>query len=297
MPSPPPFGYYVPAVCFFDEKEDLDARAIKSHILRVAKGGVAGIIVQGTNGEAQHLSHEERKQTICLTRQILDTNGFSNIVILAGCGAQSARETQKLCVDTKEAGADYALILSPSTFPPQMSVPNVIRFHLEVADASPTVTAGLDLDSDALVTLAKHPNIVGAKLTCGNIAKLLRIASSVPASEFAVLAGKADFVLPGLLAGSRGCITALSNLTPKLHGKLFYLWKVAKGEEAMRQQATMGHADWALQKLGGIGAYGYGTGKVRTPLKEVTDESLQGNKHYEMLIDLIRMEERLDSKL
>lgn len=44
-------------------------------------------------------------------------------------------------------------------------------------------------------------------------------------------------------------------------------------------------------------AYGYGTGKVRTPLKEVTDESLQGNKHYEMLIDLIRMEERLDSKL
>ncbi|KAK0453992.1 uncharacterized protein EV420DRAFT_1621507 [Desarmillaria tabescens] len=291
MPSPPPFGHYVPTVCFFDENEELDVSAINpafsSSKVQLHSGGVAGVIVQGTNDKAQHLSHEE-----CNRRE----------------------KTQKLCVDAKDAGADYALILSPSTFPSQMSVPSVIRFHHEVADASPiptmiynfpTVTAGLDRDSDALVALAKHPNIVGAKLTCGNIAKLHRIISSVSASKIAVLAGKADFVLPGLLASSSGCITALSNLTPKLHGRLFYLWRAGKGEEAMKLQATLAHADWALHKLGGIGgvkkvvskAYGYGTGKVRTPLKEAMYESLLGNQHYETLMDLIRMEERLYSKL
>jgi 4-hydroxy-2-oxoglutarate aldolase len=34
----------------------------------------------------------------------------------------------------------------------------------------PTVTAGQDLDSDIIATLAEHPNIVGTKLSCGTLA-------------------------------------------------------------------------------------------------------------------------------
>ena len=36
MSAPPP-GYYVPAVLFFDEQEDLDEPAIQAHILRLAQ--------------------------------------------------------------------------------------------------------------------------------------------------------------------------------------------------------------------------------------------------------------------
>lgn len=36
MSAPPP-GYYVPAVLFFDEKEELDEPAIQAHILRLAE--------------------------------------------------------------------------------------------------------------------------------------------------------------------------------------------------------------------------------------------------------------------
>jgi len=53
--TPPPPGIYVPAVLFFDVNEDLDVPSIKAHILRLAHGGVTGILVQGCNGEAQHL--------------------------------------------------------------------------------------------------------------------------------------------------------------------------------------------------------------------------------------------------
>ena len=35
--SPPPPGYYVPAVLFFDQNEELDVIAIKAHILRLAQ--------------------------------------------------------------------------------------------------------------------------------------------------------------------------------------------------------------------------------------------------------------------
>jgi dihydrodipicolinate synthase/N-acetylneuraminate lyase len=77
-------------------------------------------------------SHEERKKAIELTRKTLDENGFQNVVVIAGTGAQSARETKKLCADAKEAGASHVLVLTPSTWPPQMSVENILRFHREV---------------------------------------------------------------------------------------------------------------------------------------------------------------------
>ncbi|PPQ65288.1 hypothetical protein CVT26_000248 [Gymnopilus dilepis] len=307
---PPPSGYYVPAVLFFDENEEFDVPSIQAHILRLAKGGVTGILVQGSNGEAQHLSHEERKQAIALTRKTLDENGFKNTLVIAGTGAQSTRETKKLCVDAAEAGASHVLVLTPSTWPPQMSVENIVRFHREVADASPiptmvynfpVVTAGMDLDSDILATLASHPNIVGTKLSCGNIGKLHRLASTFSPSEFAVFAGRSDTFWHGLNAGGAGTIAALVNVVPKLHGQLYKLFLEGNAKEAMALQGKLGHGDWAASKIGGIGGikavisknFGYGQPHVRAPLKAVDVESLENHKYYQALADLIAMEKEL----
>lgn len=310
MSVPPPPGFYVPAVLFFDEKEELDELAIQSHVLRLAKGGVTGILVQGSNGEAQHLSHEERKRAISLTRKTLDDNGYKNVVIIAGTGAQSTRETKKLCIDAKEAGASHVLVLTPSTWPRQMTAENIIRFHREVADASPiptmiynfpTVTAGQDLDSDIISSLAEHPNIVGTKLSCGNIGKLQRLTSRFPSSEFAVFAGRTDTFLHGLNAGSAGAIAALVNILPKLHGQLYKLFQEGNFKEAMILQSKLGHGDWATSKVGGIGGikavvskhFGYGEPHVRGPLKAVDVQKLSGNKYYQTLVDLIQLEESM----
>ncbi|KAJ7274487.1 hypothetical protein B0H12DRAFT_1088940 [Mycena haematopus] len=310
MALPPPPGYYVPAVLFFDANEEFDVPAIQSHVLRLAQGGVTGILVQGSNGEAQHLSHDERKEAIQLTRRTLDENGFKHVLVIAGTGAQSTRETKKLCVDAKEAGASHVLVLTPSTWPPQMNVDNIIRFHREVADASPlpymiynfpVVTAGIDLDSDAIATLAQHPNIVGTKLSCGQIGKLQRLASTFPRSEFAVFAGRSDFFFPSLLCDGAGLIGALVNVLPKVHGKLLKLHQEGNFKEAMALQAKLGHADWAMQKLGGISGvkavvsknFGYGVPNVRGPLKSLAIESLVGNKHSNMVEELIVLEKSL----
>ncbi|TFK75160.1 aldolase [Pluteus cervinus] len=307
MSVPPPSGIYVPAVLFFDENEDLDPKAIKQHVLRLAEGGVTGILVQGSNGEAQHLSHEERKQAIQLTRKILDENGFKDVIVIAGTGAQSTRETIKLCQDAHSAGAAFALVLTPSTWPPQMSVDNILRFHRAVADASPiptmvynfpVVTAGQDLDSDVIGKLAEHPNIVGCKLSCGNIGKLHRLTSRFHRNQFAVFAGRSDLLLQGLLSQSAGCIAASVNLVPKLHTKLYRLFEEGKLEEAMQLQAKLGHGDWAAGKLGGIGgikavvseAFQYGTPMVRGPLKPVDGKSFVGNDYFKTVSELIELE-------
>lgn len=165
----------------------------------------------------------------------------------------------------------------------------------------PTVTAGLDLDSDIITTLAEHPNIVGTKLSCGNIGKLQRITSRFSSSEFAVFAGRTDTYLHGLLAGSAGTIAALVNLFPKLHRQLYELCQEGNIETAMTLQAKLGHGDWATSKVGGIGGlkavisknFGYGGPHVRGPLKAINPDHLEEHKYYRTLADLIAIEKSI----
>lgn len=155
----------------------------------------------------------------------------------------------------------------------------------------PTVTAGIDLDSDTIFALAQHPNIVGTKLSCGNVGKLHRLTSSLPASQFAVFPGKSDVFLQGLVSGSAGVIGALPNVAPKAHLELYRLYKAGNMEEAAKLQALLGHADWQLGKIGSIAGikaivskhFGYGKGHVRGPLAARTLEGVDIDKLEELI--------------
>jgi 4-hydroxy-2-oxoglutarate aldolase len=123
MSTVPPPGIYVPCVLFFTEDEEIDFASIKSHILRLAEGGVTGVLIQGSNGEAQHLSHEERATLIKFARNTLDEAGYGGnqdgekkkrVVVMAGTGAQSTRETKILCEQAAKAGAEDVSILLAS---------------------------------------------------------------------------------------------------------------------------------------------------------------------------------------
>lgn len=158
----------------------------------------------------------------------------------------------------------------------------------------PTVTAGQDLDSDLITTLASHPNIVGTKLSCGNIGKLQRLTSTVSPSSFATFPGKSDVFLQGLYSGSAGVIGALPNVAPKAHVRLMSLWKEGKAGEAGELQALLSHADWQLGKVGSIAGikavvskhFGYGQRFVRGPLGPVEDLSAFAIDKLEELIAL-----------
>ncbi|QRV90140.1 dihydrodipicolinate synthetase family protein [Ceratobasidium sp. AG-Ba] len=314
MSTVPPPGIYVPAVIFFTSDEELDFPSIKAHILRLADGGVTGILVQGSNGEAQHLSHEERSTLIKHARTVLDeagydgkTNGKKRIVVMAGTGAQSTRETKILCAQAAEAGAEFVLVLTPGVWPGMMTKEAILKFHRDVADASPvpmliynfpTVTSGIDLDSTMLSQLAQHPNIVGVKLSCGQINKVHRLATSQPAGSFAPFPGRADILLPALVCGAPGAIAALPNIAPKAHVRAYELFKQGKLAEAMEIQVMLSHADWAISVIGGISGsfvteyFGYGHNRPRGPLLAV-DMARTQSAEGEWIRKLIEFEKSL----
>lgn len=172
----PPKGIYPPCVTFMTEDETVDYEAITKHVLRLASGGVVGLVIHGSNGEAVHLDNSERSQVIKHVRSTLDSNGFKELVIIAGCGAPSQRATLQLTREAKEAGAAFALVLPPNYWAGAMTMPVLLSYFKQVADESPLpvmlynfplVANGINLDSDMMIELAGHSNIVGAKLTCG----------------------------------------------------------------------------------------------------------------------------------
>ena len=174
-PVPPP-GIYTPAVTFFNPDSTLDFPSIEAHALRMARGKLAGLVLQGSNGEAVHLENEERITLIRRVRSVLNDNGFSHVKLIAGAGAPSKIQTLRLAREAEEAGADFVLILPPSYWASAMTRPVLVAFFSEVADESPlpvlvynfpAVSNGVNIDSDTMIELSQHPNIVGCKLTDG----------------------------------------------------------------------------------------------------------------------------------
>lgn len=290
-------GVYVPTLTFFkNDNEDLDLDTISQHAVRLAQAGVAGLTTQGSNGEAVHLTHKERKLVTKTTRIALDKAGFHSIPIIVGCGSQSTRETIDLCREALQSGGDYALVLPPSYYKPLFSATSMVDFFRDVADSSPIpiliynypgAVAGLDMDSDVITRLAKHPNIVGCKLTCGNTGKLARIAASVDAatptengSGFMCMGGSADFTLQTLIVGGSGVICGLGNVAPKACVQVIELYSAGKLAAAKKLQSVVARGDWAAISGGIVGTksaldtyHGYG-GFARKPLPRPTTQEV-----------------------
>src|SRR5260370_3511963 len=60
-------GIYPPLPTFFDAQEALDLATYQQHIANLAGTGIAGYVVMGTNGEAGHLTTDERIPVIKAT--------------------------------------------------------------------------------------------------------------------------------------------------------------------------------------------------------------------------------------
>jgi 4-hydroxy-2-oxoglutarate aldolase len=276
-------GIYPPLPTFFDEQDELDLVTLRRHIQRLAKTGIAGYVIMGTNGEAVHLTSEERVRIIEASRDVVG----EDTPLLAGCGEQSTRATIANCQHAARSGADIALVLPPFYFKGRMDSRALIEHYRAVADDSPlpvviynmpASTGGLDLDAAIICTLAEHPNIIGVKDSVGNMAKLAQIHSVAPA-RFRVFAGSAGYLLPALVVGAVGAVAALANIFPREVCRLHELFIEGKLEEARLLQARLVPANTAVTvtySVPGLKAAleltsGYG-GRPRSPLLPLTEQ-------------------------
>lgn len=265
-----PDGVYVPILAFFTPEDGIDVPATQRHVARLLAAGIAGIVVHGSNGEAAHLSGRERRTAI---EAVVDAARHAadppneRFPIIAGCGAESVRETVELCSEAQQAGATHALILPPGYYAGLMGIDDLVGFFHQVADRSPIpiliynypgAAHGVDLNSDTLLRIAAHPRVVGVKLTCGNTGKLARVAADVSKvrggrEDFFVAGGSADFLLQGLAAGAHGTIAGFANLAPRACVRIMELFGQGRFKEARELQHEVARADWLAIRYGFVG--------------------------------------------
>ncbi|GME46908.1 Dihydrodipicolinate synthetase-like protein [Neofusicoccum parvum] len=265
--QPLPAGVYCPVISLYKNTplQEIDHDAMYAHCQYLIRNGLHGLVYLGTNGELALLDRSERRAIVATAARAIRDLGLADYPLVAGISAQGTKETIQNAADAAEAGARFALLLPPSYWAKAVGEEALLAYYRDVADASPLpvvvynfpgVTGGIDLDSDQLTALAAHPNIVGVKLTCGNVGKVVRLASKFTPAQFSVFGGSSDYLVATLEAGGVGCVTGLANVFPRATARIYDLWAAGDAGEARRLQQVVANAEWACKK--GLAATKYG---------------------------------------
>ncbi|WP_435181307.1 4-hydroxy-tetrahydrodipicolinate synthase [Halorussus sp. AFM4] len=214
-------GVLPPITTPMDDNGNIDYDALRAHIDRLEDAGVHGIIPCGSTGERATLTREEHEQVIETTVETASTT------VLAGTGASSTEEAIQLSQHAADVGADGVLIIYPYYSWP--SNEHVVRHYEAIADAIdiPLVIYNIpkrtarNLEPDATVRLAEHPDIAGIKESAGDINQIYELLRRTHDMEFDVLSGYDSQALSTLTLGGTGITSVAANVFPETVCELF----------------------------------------------------------------------------
>jgi len=284
-------GIYPPVPTPFNEDEQIAVEALRGNLAFLNRFALRGFVVLGSNGECVMLTEEEKILVMETARAAIPPNKL----MIAGTGCQSTGETLRLTKKAAKIGADAALVITPSYYRNLMTTEALINHFRIIADEStipillynmPACT-GIDLDAETVLTLARHPNIMGMKDSSGDVVKIAEIRQKA-GPAFQVLAGSGGFLLPALSVGAIGGIMALANIAPAQCIAILQLFLERRQKEARELQVLMIPVNSAITSRWGvpalkaamdsIGMYG---GPVRLPLLPFPDDFRQ---HLESIL-------------
>jgi dihydrodipicolinate synthase/N-acetylneuraminate lyase len=133
-----PAGVWCPVVSLYKttSRQEIDLNASYKYFTHLIKGGIHGLVLQGSTAEAALLSPSERRDIIKIARKAAADIGVPKFPIAAGISGQSTNETLTLVADAADEGADFGLLLPPSYWAKAVSNDAIIDFYTEVADES-----------------------------------------------------------------------------------------------------------------------------------------------------------------
>jgi len=275
-------GVFPPIPTPFNTDGDIDLDRLRDNLDRWKEQPLSGYVIGGSNGEFVSLTPDERVEVVQEARVTIP----SDSLLIAGSGMESTRATVELTLQMAEVGADAVIVVTPSYYKGLMSAAALENHYRQVADASPVpiilysvpANTGVDLQLEAVVRLANHPNVVGIKDSGGSVAKIGAMVHETP-DGFQVLAGSAGFLLGALAVGAVGTIAALANIAgPELVEMLtqFRSGNLTLAQEIQQRLIEVNTAVTTRFGVPGLKSaldmMGYYGGPVRSPLLPLSDE-------------------------
>lgn len=212
-------GIIVPLVTPLAGRDQLDREGLERLIERVITGGVHGIFILGTTGEAQSLSYGIRREIIRLAcKQI---NG--RVPLFVGITDTSSVESAKLAQVAHTEGADALVLTAPYFFPAGQT-----ELFAYVKDMVPRLRLPLMLynfpgmtkiwfEIKTLTHLAEMENIIGVKDSSGDISyykEVCKLKKIRP--DWSIFIGPEALMSLSLDVGGDGGVSGGANVYPRL---------------------------------------------------------------------------------
>ncbi|MFI8961678.1 dihydrodipicolinate synthase family protein [Streptomyces sp. NPDC053493] len=204
-------------------REDLsvDHDAYAEHVRWLLDNGCDGVVPNGSLGEYQTLTDEERARVV---RTAVEAAG-DGARVMPGVAAYGSAESRRWAEQAAEAGAGSVLLLPPNAF--RADEEAVLAHYAEVAAAGLPVVAynnpidtKVDLTPALLARLHAAGHVVAVKEFSGDVRRAYEIAELAP--DLDLLIGADDVLLELALAGAVGWIAGYPNALPASCAELYH---------------------------------------------------------------------------
>lgn len=225
-PNPPLYhGIVTALVTPLTEDLSLDEPALERLLERVIAGGIQGVLLLGTTGEAPSLPGEARRELLRAASRIID----GRVRTLAGVTAPCLTDTIGNAADAAEAGIDGVLLMPPYYY--HIGQAELEAWCRRVIDASPLPVmlyhmpgnTKVAFAAETIAALAESPGVVGLKDSSGDTAYLRRNLAAVGPRrpDWSWLVGPDDFFVEALAWGVTGCTTVGAMLWPQAWAEVY----------------------------------------------------------------------------
>ena len=203
-------------------------------------GGTAALVAAGSTGEAAAL--DEAEFSTLVTAAAERTAG--RVPLVAGTGQQSTRATIERTRRARDAGAGFALVVTPPYVRPTQE--GLYAHFSEVAEHGglpvvlynvPTRT-GCDLQPATASRLAGHGNIVGIKEAVPDPVRM-RALLAFRSDAFRVLSGDDPTCMRAQLDGADGVVSVAANVAPRTMAQLCRACAAGDADRAMALERAL----------------------------------------------------------
>ena len=217
-------GIIPPMVTPLSAADELDVEGLERLIEHILAGGVHGLFILGTTGEAPSLSHRLRHEFV--ERVCGQVKG--RVPVLVGITDTSFVESLNLAQKAAEVGADGLVLAAPYYFPAGQAELLEYLQHLVPQTPLPVLLYNMPnraeavFAADTVKAAAEIPGIVGLKDSSANM-MYFRLLQSVMEDrpEFSLLMGPETLLAETVLLGGHGGVCGGANVLPRLYVDLY----------------------------------------------------------------------------
>lgn len=210
----------------------VDREAVERLVEHMIGGGVQGLVVSGSTGEAATCTVEERRALWAFVRERAKGRAW----VVAGTGTNSTADSIQLTRMAEELGLDGAMVVTPYYNKPTAKGQAAHFAAVARSTKLPLILynvpgrTGTNTTPDVLALVHDLPNVKAVKEASGNLDQMAQVKTR---TKLTLLSGDDSLTLASAAVGGEGIVSVVGQAAPRQMRTLSDLSRAGKPAEAL----------------------------------------------------------------